>query len=142
MRYLVLLLLSISLEASIDDYYDYLRPPSHSDYGTIGLVNMPSARTMPEGSLAFHWSRAQPYMRGSIVGYPFSWFEALYKYTDINDIPYSKYEDFSGGQSLKDKAFDVKFVLLKIIKYPFMFWFLSIGPYSTLYTFCIDIFKI
>ena len=113
MRYFVLFLVSFSLEASIDDYYGYLRSPSHSEYGTIGLVNMPSARTMPAGSLAFHWSRAQPYMRGSIVGYPFSWFEALYKYTDINDIPYSKYKDFSGGQSLKDKAFDVKFVLLK-----------------------------
>lgn len=117
MRYFLLLLMSFPLQADIDDYYDYLRSPSHSDYGTIGLVNMPSARTMPEGSLAFHWSRAQPYMRGSIVGYPFSWFEALYKYTDINDIPYSKYEDFSGGQSLKDKAFDVKFVLLKESNY-------------------------
>jgi len=117
MRYFILLLISFPLLADIDDYYDYLRSPSHSDYGTIGLVNMPSARTMPEGSLAFHWSRAQPYMRGSIVGYPFSWFEALYKYTDINDIPYSKYKDFSGGQSLKDKAFDVKFVLLKESNY-------------------------
>jgi len=74
---------------------------------------MPSARTMPAGSLAFHWTRAQPYFRGSIIGYPFDWFEALYKYTDINDKPYSPYKDFSGGQSLKDKAFDVKFVLYK-----------------------------
>ena len=76
-------------------------------------MNMPSARTLPAGSLAFHWSRAQPYFRGSIVGYPFDWFEALYKYTDINDRPYSPYANFSGGQSLKDKAFDVKFVLIK-----------------------------
>jgi len=74
---------------------------------------MPSARTLPAGSLAFHWSRAQPYLRGSIVGYPFDWFEALYKYTDINDKLYSNFANFSGGQSLKDKAFDVKFVLIK-----------------------------
>ena len=100
-------------QANMQAYQDYLRSPSHSEYGTIGLINMPSARTMPAGSLAFHWTRAQPYFRGSIVGYPFDWFEALYKYTDINDKPYSPYSSFSGGQSLKDKAFDVKFVLAK-----------------------------
>jgi len=105
--------LSISVLSDIQEYRDYLRSPSHSEYGTIGLINMPSARTMPAGSLAFHWTRAQPYFRGSIIGYPFDWFEALYKYTDINDRPYSPYRNFSGGQSLKDKAFDVKFVLYK-----------------------------
>ena len=106
-------LLSTSILSEINVYKDYLRSPSHSEYGTIGLINMPSARTMPAGSLAFHWTRAQPYFRGSIIGYPFDWFEALYKYTDINDKLYSPYSSFSGGQSLKDKAFDVKFVLLK-----------------------------
>jgi len=105
--------ISFTARADIQDYRDYLKSPSHSEYGTIGLINMPSARTMPAGSLAFHWTRAQPYFRGSIIGYPFDWFEALYKYTDINDKPYSPYTSFSGGQSLKDKAFDVKFVLLK-----------------------------
>ena len=90
---------SFSARADIQDYRDYLKSPSHSEYGTIGLINMPSARTMPAGSLAFHWTRAQPYFRGSIIGYPFDWFEALYKYTDINDKPYSPYSSFSGGQS-------------------------------------------
>lgn len=93
-------------------YDEYFRSPTFSDYGTVGLLNMPSARMLDEGSLAFHWSRAQPYLRGSIVATPFNWFEALYKYTDINDKPYSNYSDFSGGQSLKDKAFDAKFTLL------------------------------
>lgn len=107
------LCVSTYLLADIQEYRDHLQSPSHSEYGTIGLINMPSARTMPAGSLAFHWTRAQPYFRGSIIGYPFDWFEALYKYTDINDKPYSPYGSFSGGQSLKDKAFDVKFVLWK-----------------------------
>lgn len=111
--YVLLSLFPITVFSEISEYKDYLRSPSHSEYGTIGLINMPSARTMPAGSLAFHWTRAQPYFRGSIIGYPFDWFEALYKYTDINDKPYSPYKNFSGGQSLKDKAFDVKFVLYK-----------------------------
>ena len=77
----LLSLLPITVFSEISEYRNYLRSPSHSDYGTIGLINMPSARTMPAGSLAFHWSRAQPYLRGSIIGYPFDWFEACLLYT-------------------------------------------------------------
>lgn len=105
------LFLSDGAQASYEEYLQSLRSPSFSDYGTIGLVHMPSARMMPEGSLAFRWARGQPYFRGSIVATPFSRMEALYKYTDINDQLYSEDKNFSGGQSLKDKAFDAKFIL-------------------------------
>jgi hypothetical protein len=101
----------LNLLASYDDYLTGLREPSFSDYGTIGLIHMPSARMMPVGSLAFRWARGQPYFRGSIVATPFSRMEALYKYTDINTELYSDDKGFSGGQSLKDKAFDAKFIL-------------------------------
>ena len=74
---------------------------------------MPTARMRPAGSLGFAWSRNQPYMRGGIVAYPFSFFEAQYKYTDINDLLYSRSKRFSGGQSLKDKGFDFKIQLFK-----------------------------
>ena len=95
---------------------DYLFPytnPSFSDYGTLGLVQMPNSRFLEEGSLGFVWSRNEPYMRGGIVAYPFNWFEIIYKYTDINDALYSNVKAYSGGQSLKDKGFDVKFRLLQ-----------------------------
>ncbi|MDC1140647.1 YjbH domain-containing protein [Gammaproteobacteria bacterium] len=106
-----LFFLSGGVQASYEEYLKSLRSPSFSDYGTIGLIHMPSARMMPEGSLAFKWARGQPYFRGSIVATPFSRWEALYKYTDINDQLYSADKNFSGGQSLKDKAFDTKFIL-------------------------------
>ena len=109
----IIFFFSITISSSSLDYQNLIRPVSFSDYGTVGLLNMPSARMMQEGSLAFHWSAAQPYFRGSIVATPFDWFEALYKYTDINDLQYSRYKAFSGGQSLKDKGFDVKFVIKK-----------------------------
>jgi hypothetical protein len=101
------------LRADLDYYLDSFRTPSFSDYGTIGLIHIPSARMMPAGSLAFKWARGQPYLRGSIVATPFSRFEALYKYTDLNDQLYSEDKGFSGGQSLKDKAFDAKFLLMR-----------------------------
>ena len=74
---------------------------------------MPNSRFLEEGSLGFVWSRNEPYMRGGIVAYPFNWFEIIYKYTDINDALYSNVKAYSGGQSLKDKGFDVKFKLLE-----------------------------
>ena len=74
---------------------------------------MPNARFFEAGSLAFNWSHNDPYINGSIIAYPFSWLEASYQYTDINNALYSDNEAFSGKQSYKDKGFDAKFRLLK-----------------------------
>ncbi|MDB0070522.1 YjbH domain-containing protein [Gammaproteobacteria bacterium] len=95
---------------------DYIYPfssPSYSNYGTIGLIQNPTARLKEEGTLAFSWSHNEPYLRGSIIAYPFSWMEASYQYTDINNYLYSPSSAFSGSQSLKDKSFDAKFRVLK-----------------------------
>ncbi len=95
---------------------DYIYPfssPSYSNYGTIGLIQNPTARLKEEGTLSLSWSHNEPYLRGSIIAYPFSWMEASYQYTDINNYLYSPSSAFSGSQSLKDKSFDAKFRLLK-----------------------------
>lgn len=95
---------------------DYIYPfssPSYSNYGTVGLIQNPTARLKKEGTLALSWSHNEPYLRGSIIAYPFSWMEASYQYTDINNFLYSPSRAFSGSQSLKDKSFDVKFRLLR-----------------------------
>lgn len=108
---LVSLLCNFNLFGS---YFDYLYPnrgPSFSNYGTLGLIQNPNARFLESGSLAFSWSHNEPYLRGSIIAYPFSWLEASYQYTDINNQLYSFSSAFSGSQSLKDKSFDVKFRL-------------------------------
>ena len=101
------------------DIYDYIYPnpgPSFSNYGGLGLIQNPNARFLKEGSLAFTWSHNDPYLRGSIVAYPFNWLEAAYQYTDVNDELYSTVKDFSGSQSLKDKSFDIKLRLLEETK--------------------------
>ena len=63
--------------------------------------------------LAFTWSHNDPYLRGSIVAYPFNWLEASYQYTDVNNALYSSIESFSGSQSYKDKSFDFKVRFIK-----------------------------
>jgi len=108
------LLFSTSIFAGINDYiYPKSEYPSFSNSGTIGLIQMPSARMMPSGSVAFSWSDSDPYQRGSLIATPFSWGEASYQYTDVNNALYSLTPEFSGDQTYKDKSFDAKFLLYK-----------------------------
>ena len=108
-----LLLFSTAVTAQISDYIYTNTYSSFSNYGTLGLVQAPNARFFEEGTLAFSWSHNDPYLRGSIIAYPFDWMEASFQYTDINNALYSNVSAFSGTQSLKDKGFDVKFRLLE-----------------------------
>jgi len=106
------LLSSACLKAEIDDYVYPNQQPSFSNYGTIGLLSNPSARFLDEGSLGFAWNQMQPYQRGSLIAYPFNWFEASFQYTDINNQLYSEFFSFSKNQTFKDKSFDIKIKLL------------------------------
>lgn len=105
--------LSINVYSDIVDYSYPYKDFSISNYGTIGIIQNPNARFLPNGSMGFSWSHNEPYLRGSLIAYPFDWFEASYQYADINNVLYSKIKEFSGSQSLKDKSFDAKFRLLK-----------------------------
>jgi hypothetical protein len=107
------LLLSQKSLSSLDDYIYGKRQPTYSNYGTIGLIQMPSARFFESGTIGFNWTSSDPYYKGSIMAYPFDWFEASYHYTDINNALYSDVRSFSGNQTYKDKGFDLKLRILK-----------------------------
>lgn len=108
----IIFLIPCSVQGSLTNYmYPYLGP-SYSNYGTLGLIQNPSSRFLPEGSLGFTWTHNEPYLRGSIVAYPFNWLEAAFQYTDVNNQLYSEVRAFSGSQSLKDKSFDTKIRIL------------------------------
>ena len=114
--FIIFMLACISNNKLYAQYNEYIylnKGPSYSNYGTLGFVNAPNARFHEEGTLAFSWSHNQPYLRGSLVLYPFDWLEASYQYTDVNNYLYSPYKEFSGGQSFKDKSFDAKLRLFK-----------------------------
>jgi hypothetical protein len=113
----ILLIISVDAFSSIDDYIYPYSSSSYNEYGSLGLIRMPSARFHEEGTIAFHWSQNDPYTRGSIIAYPFDWFEASYQYTDVNNALYSNVESFSGKQTYKDKGFDVKFRLVQEREY-------------------------
>ena len=118
MKYIVflsflLIMVHPPVTASKNDYMYPNSEPSFSNYGTIGLLQLPTARLHNAGTIAFNWVDNDPYQRGSIVAYPFDWFEASYQYTDINNALYSNVPAFSGDQTYKDKSFDAKFRLIK-----------------------------
>ena len=49
-------------EAQTADYiYPHHEQPRFSNYGTIGVIMMPSARMHKEGTVGFTWSHLDPY---------------------------------------------------------------------------------
>ncbi|MBT4837157.1 MAG: YjbH domain-containing protein [Methylococcales bacterium] len=83
---------------------------TNSDFGGVGLLQMPNARMMKDGNLSIGCSSIQPYNRCYFNTQVFPWMEALFRYTSITNRFFGK--NIAGDQSFKDKGFDVKFKLL------------------------------
>jgi len=81
-----------------------------SDWGSVGLLQTPSARMLDAGSFTMHFSRVEPYTRMNVFFQPFKWMEAGFRYTSIGN---RNYQDGTPNnpQTYKDKGFDVKFSL-------------------------------
>ncbi|WNK20103.1 YjbH domain-containing protein [Halomonas piscis] len=86
-----------------------------SDFGGIGLMQTPSARMAPEGSMMAGWSRTSPYRRYSVFFQPTEWLEGGFRYAEIEDRLYG--EEIAGGRNYLDKGFDVKLRLLEESRY-------------------------
>lgn len=82
------------------------------DWGSIGLMQTPTARNAPEGDVRLVTSRVAPYTRINVFAQPLPWLEAGFRYTAVSNRRYGV-EGFSGDQSYKDKSLDVKFQLLQ-----------------------------
>lgn len=82
-----------------------------SDWGEIGVLQTPTARMEPAGSVRLHVSRVDPYTRGTFMFQPLDWLEAGFRYTDIGNRLYGP--TFAGDQTLKDKSIDFKIRLLE-----------------------------
>ena len=105
-------LFSTQLNASLEDYYPYELSHTSSNYGNTGLLEMPSARFMEEGTVKFGISASYPNEYTFLTTSPFSWLEAGYRYTEQKTRKYGPYV-YSGNQTLKDKGFDIKFRVLE-----------------------------
>jgi len=77
-----------------------------SDWGTIGLLQTPSARMAPAGNFSFSLSYTEPYTRGNVFVQPFDWLEAGFRYINVSNRLFGP--EIAGSQSAKDKSFDAK----------------------------------
>lgn len=87
--------------------------PSYNNYGSVGLMQNPTARMAEEGELAITYSDMQEYYRYTVNLQLFPWLETTAFYTRIPNRLYSNNPDFSGDSIYTDKGFDVKARLWK-----------------------------
>lgn len=82
--------------------------PSQSDFGGTGLLQVPNARIAEEGEFSLNYRDNDQYRFYSASIALFPWLEATLRYSDVRTRLYSNQSGFSGDQSYKDKAFDLK----------------------------------
>jgi len=110
--FFLFLIFSTPLFSSLEEYYPYPISTTSNNYGETGLLEIPSARFMEEGTLKLGISASYPNEFTFIAASPFPWFEAVYRYAEIKNLKYGPIT-YSGNQTLKDKGFDIKFRLLE-----------------------------
>lgn len=86
---------------------------SQTDFGGTGLMQMPSARMMPEGELSLGVTNNAEYLHYHLSLQLFPWLETTARYTQVHDLLYSQSESFSGDTEYTDKSFDVKLRVLE-----------------------------
>lgn len=86
-----------------------------SDFGGVGLMQTPTARMLPTGSMAVSWSRTSPYRRYNVFFQPTDWLEGGFRYVEVENRLYG--EDIAGDRPLLDKGFDAKLRLLEETRY-------------------------
>lgn len=84
--------------------------PSVSDFGGVGLLQMPTARMSEDGKIHIGTGAAMPYRRHFITLQAMPWLEATFRYTSVEDRAYSLN---SQNQSFKDRGVDLKLRLKK-----------------------------
>lgn len=98
-------LLALSLAAEL--HAQQAPPPTASEWGSIGLLQTPTARMAEDGDIAFTASHNSPYSRYNLTLQPFSWLEGSFRYINVSNLRYGE-TSLSGDQNYKDKSIDFK----------------------------------
>lgn len=99
--------------AAADEFSSPQLLPSQSDFGGVGLMQMPTGRMAPEGEFNFATSYNDEYQHFSASVQLFPWFETTVRYTQVQDLLYSDDPSFSGNTKYTDKGIDFKIRLLE-----------------------------
>ena len=92
-------------------YADSFINNTYNNHGTVGLINMPSARFYNEEVHGITIYDGTPDQKITLTASPYNWLEASFFYTRIQDKPYCELNYEFCEQSAKDKGFNIKFRL-------------------------------
>lgn len=82
---------------------------TYNNHGSVGLINMPTARFYDEEVHGITFYDGTPDQKITLTSNPYDWFEGSFFYTNIQGKPYPGYE----YQDYKDKGFNIKLRLKK-----------------------------
>ncbi|MDF5154738.1 YjbH domain-containing protein, partial [Vibrio parahaemolyticus] len=63
--------------------------PSQTDFGGVGLMQMPTGRMAPEGEFNFSVTGSDEYLFYNVTLQLMPWLETTIRYTQVKDLPYS-----------------------------------------------------
>lgn len=106
-------LLPFSLTLQAEPFEQITLTPSYTDFGGVGLMQMPSGRMAKEGQFSFGASVNNEYHHGTVNLQLLSWLETTIRYTMVQDLLFSQNESYSGDNKYTDKGIDFKIRLLE-----------------------------
>jgi hypothetical protein len=91
---------------------------TNSDFGGVGLLQMPNARMMKDGNLSIGCSSIQPYNRCYFNTQVFPWMEALFRYTSITNRLKTKVLTSNSSYLMKTIIFHLWLLVFVILVAP------------------------
>ena len=85
---------------------------SFNNHGSVGIINLPTARFYDEGSYGISAYKGKPDSKLTFTSFPYDWLEASLFYTSVEGLPY----DFKGDY--KDKGFSLKIRIKEEDRFP------------------------
>jgi hypothetical protein len=98
--------------ANADEFTTPILTPSQTDFGGVGLMQMPTARSGQDGDFNFGATVSDDYQHIYASMQLLPWLETTIRYTRVPDVLYSSDESFSGDNIYTDKGIDFKIKLL------------------------------
>lgn len=108
---------SLSANVWADAFKPATLTPSQSDFGGVGLMQMPTGRMAAEGEFSINGDWSDQYHKYNISLQVMPWLETTIRYTMVQDLLYSNDPGFSGDTKYTDKGIDLKFRLWQEGKY-------------------------
>ena len=91
--------------------------PSQSDFGGVGLMQMPTGRMAKEGEFSINGDRSDEYHKYNVSLQLMPWLETTIRYVQVQNVRMSNIPELSGDNRYTDKGIDVKFRLWEESEY-------------------------